>query len=355
MAKALEIIISRDNISCLTTNLLKTFISASADPLRMVTVSVLGYESTRAGIQSIQDLKRSRFDEIDSYQELQPLGHGGNGNCFLLRRKSDQALRVCKVIRRINAEEPLEATVLLKILPRHDRILQLHDLIIHTGTFQLYFDYYSGGDLHHLIKEYTVNRLLIPELLLRHCFLQLVEALHYIHDGYDKRSSYKIPPAWKSVIHGDIKPANIFVRFPSRISGLSYNYPSLVLGDFGSASFISSREAGTYRWQPPELPVTSKGADVWAVGAVIHAMAHDGMAPIDPLPAHVQDTYQNRLAWELYGEARNPIPLYGRYSERLHDYVFRALDLNPYTRSSSCELDLMISWALKDHDLLLEI
>lgn len=306
-------------------------------------------------VHSIQNLKRSRFDEIDSYQELQSLGHGGNGNCFLLRRRSDKALRVCKVTRRFDQKEPPEATILLRILPLHDLILQCHGLNTKTGTFQLYFDYHPGGDLSHLIRQYTDDRLLLPESLLRHCLLQLVEALCFIHDGYDKRLNYKIPPAWTSVIHGDIKPENIFIRFPPRISGISSRYPSLVLGDFGSASLTSLREAGTYRWQPPELPVTSKGADVWAVGAVIHAMAHDGRAPVDPLPTYVQDTYQNRLAWELCGEARNPIPLYRRYSRRLHDCVFQALDLDPYTRSSTRELDLMVSWALKDHDVLLEI
>ena len=302
----------------------------------------------------IQNLKRSRFDEFDSYQAVQPLGYGGNGNCFLLRRKSDQALRVCKVTHRFNQEEPREATILLKILPRHDRIVQLHTLITHSRTFQLYFDYYSGGDLSYLIKDYTINRLLPPESLLRHCFSQLVEALCFIHNGDDKRSKYKGATTWTSVIHGDIKPENIFLRFPSRDSRMSYGHPSLVLGDFGSASLEESSRTGTYRWQPPELPATSKGADVWAAGAVIHAMAHDGKAPIDPLPAHVQDTYQNRLAWELCGQARNPMPLYRRYSRRLHNCVFQALELDPQIRFSSRELDFMVSWAFKDYDVLLE-
>ena len=300
----------------------------------------------------IQNLKRSRFGEKDIYQELQPLGHGGNGNCFLLRRRSDQALRVCKVIYRFGQKEPREATI-LKLLPHHDRVIQLHDLITHPETFQLYFDYCSGGDLSHLIKKYTSDQLFIPESLLRHCFLQIVEALCFIHDGYDEWKNYRTSPTWVPVIHGDIKPENIFIRFPSQLSQTSPNHPSFVLGDFGSASLVPSREAGTYRWQPPELPVTSKGADVWAVGAVIHAMAHDGRAPIDPLPAHVPGTDQNWLAWELCWEARNPIPLIGRYSRRLHDCVFQALDPNPYTRSSSRELDLMVTWALKDYDVLL--
>ncbi len=51
----------------------------------MLTVPDLLLQSTYDDVHSIQKLKRSRFDEIDSYEELQPLGHGGNGNCFLLK------------------------------------------------------------------------------------------------------------------------------------------------------------------------------------------------------------------------------------------------------------------------------
>lgn len=298
-------------------------------------------------IIDIKGLKRSRFDETDSYQELRVLGYGGNGNCYLLKRRSDQALRVCKVTYRFHEKEPREATILLKILPRHPRILNLHDVIIHARTFQLYFDYYSGGDLSDLIKDYNERQTLIPEPLLWNCFRQLAEALNFIHYGFDERSDYGMQPTWISVIHGDIKPENVFLRFPNgTTSHTLQNYPFLVLGDFGSASLYPLRRVGTYIWQPPEIPMTSKGADVWATGAVIHAMAHNGDAPIAPLPDYIESTHQNWLEWYQSPEARVPIPLYRYYSKRLHDCVFDALDLNPRTRCSSLELSLRIPWPL---------
>ena len=119
---------------------------------RQFSVSRLKLNHTSSDIIEVKQLRRSRFDERDSYQELQSLGHGGNGNCYLLRRRSDQALRVCKIINRFHEKEPWEATILFNVLPRHHRILELYEVTIHARTFQLYFDYYSGGDLAYLIQ-----------------------------------------------------------------------------------------------------------------------------------------------------------------------------------------------------------
>ena len=191
----------------------------------------------------------------------------------------------------------------------------------------------------------------MPESLLWNCFHQLAEALNFIHYGYDERSNHGISPTRTPVIHGDIKPENIFLHLVDQAMSSSCQYPSLVLGDFGFASFHDSSQAGTHKWQPPETPVTSKGADVWATGAVIHAMAHKGKAPIAPLPVHMEDTDQNRLIWYQSRDARDPIPLDGYYSKRLHDIVFDALYLNPLTRATSLELFLSIPLPLDIYDV----
>ncbi len=283
---------------------------------------------------NVRDYKRSRFDEAESYKQVGHVGSGGYGNCLLLQKTSNMALRVCKIQRRSkNISEPLEIEILRDILNDHPRIVRLYDVIMHTNTMQLYFDYYPGGDLFKLMARYFDEWQPMPESFLWHCFLQISEGLAYIHHGYDRRQLSGPPHAseWQPIIHGDIKPENIFLGAPTPDS---HGYPSLVLGDFGLATIDEISVSGTWKWQPPELPMTSKKADVWALGAVIHALAHDGRPPLRPRPDGMApcDFYR-------WPGARLPTSLLGIYTTELHDLVIHgALQFNPEARYSSLEL-----------------
>ena len=283
-------------------------------------------------IRRVRDLKRSRFDELDSYKQVGHVGSGGYGNCLLLQKRSSMSLRVCKIQKRSKSiAEPLEVELLRDILDDHPRIVRLHEAIMQPNTLQLYFDYYPGGDLFGLMIRYFDVWENIPEPFIWHCFLQLSEALAYIHHGYDRRQLCASHPNWQQVIHGDLKPENIFLGPPTPDS---HGYPSLVLGDFGLATIDEVCAPGTWKWQPPELPMTSKQADVWALGAIIHALAHDGRAPLRPRPEGMssQDFYR-------WPGAREPTSLLGLYSEELHNLViYGALEFNPYARYTSLEL-----------------
>ena len=283
---------------------------------------------------NVKDLKRSRFDEVENYKQVGHVGSGGYGNCLLLQNRSNQALRVCKVQKRIKqVSEPLEIEILRDILHDHPRIVRLHEAITHTHTMQLYFDYYPGGDLFQLNARYVDLWEPVPESFIWHCFLQLAEALAYIHHGWDRRHAYGPPPApdWQPIIHGDIKPENVFLGPPTEDS---HGYPSLVLGDFGLATVEERRSPGTWKWQPPELPMTSMKADVWALGAIIHFLAHDGRPPLRQRP-------QSMLHRDFYRwpGARQPISFLGAYSTELHNLViYGALEYDPEFRYSSLQV-----------------
>ena len=285
-------------------------------------------------LDSVRDLKRSRFDEVESYKQVGHVGSGGYGNCLLLQKKSNMTLRVCKVQKRSKGtSEPLEIEILRDILHDHPRIVRLHEAIMHTHTMQLYFDYYPGGDLFNVIDRYVESWSFMPESFIWHCFLQLSEALAFIHHGYDRRRLCALPPAseWQPIIHGDIKPENIFLGPPT---DESHGYPSLVLGDFGLATIEECPLAGTWKWQPPEIPMTSKKADVWALGAVIHALAHEGNAPLRPRPG-----WMPHYDFYRWPEAREPMSFLGAYSTELHNLVIHGvLEFDPEFRYSSLEV-----------------
>ena len=285
-------------------------------------------------IENVRDFKRSRFDEVESYRQVGHVGSGGFGNCLLLQKRSNMTLRVCKVQKRSKSiSEPLEIEILRDILHDHPRIVRLHEAIMHTYTMQLYFDYYPGGDLYGVIARYVQEWETVPESFIWHCFLQLSEGLAYIHHGLDRRQLCGPPPAseWQPIIHGDIKPENIFLGPPTEDS---HGYPSLVLGDFGLATIYEWPVSGTWKWQPPELPMTSMKADVWALGAVIHALAHEGHAPLRPCPEGM--AYRDFCRWPA---AREPMSLLGNYSTELHNLVIHGtLQFNPHARFSSLEV-----------------
>ena len=283
---------------------------------------------------NVRNYKRSRFDELENYKQVGHVGSGGYGNCLLLQKRSNMTLRVCKIQKRSkDISEPLEIEILRDILYDHPRIVRLHEAITHTHTMQLYFDYYPGGDLFKLMAHYFEEWQGVPESFIWHCFLQISEGLAYIHHGYDRRQLGGSPPAsdWQPIIHGDIKPENIFLGPPTPDS---HGYPSLVLGDFGLATVDEIPVAGTWKWQPPELPMTSKKADVWALGAVVHALAHEGRAPLRHRPdgMHPQDFY----SWP---RARQRMSLLGNYTTELHELVIHGtLEFNPQARPSSLEV-----------------
>ena len=283
---------------------------------------------------NVKNYKRSRFDEVENYKQVGHVGSGGYGNCLLLQKRSNLSLRVCKVQKRPKSVlEPLEVEILRDILYDHPRIVRLHDAIMHTHTMQLYFDFYPGGDLYKLMVRYFEEWQAVPESFIWHCFLQISEGLAYLHHGYDRRTLDGLPPAseWQTIIHGDIKPENIFLGPPTPET---HGYPSLVLGDFGLATIDEIPVAGTWMWQPPELPMTSTKADVWALGSVIHALAHEGQPPLRTRPADI-----DRSDFYRWPAAREPMSLLGDYSTELHNLVVHGtLEFDPRARYSSLEV-----------------
>ena len=286
------------------------------------------------GCRDVRDFRRSRFDEVESYKEVGHVGSGGFGNCLLLQKKSNMTLRVCKIQRRSKrVSQSIEVGILRDILYDHPRIIRLHEAIMHANTMQLYFDYYPGGDLYGVMAHYFDICEPVPESFLWHCLLQISEGLAFIHHGYDRRQLCGPPPSseWQPIIHGDIKPENIFLGPPTPDS---HGYPSLVLGDFGLATIHEVPVAGTWMWQPPELPITSGKADVWALGAIIHSMAHDGDGPLRQCPPWMAPN--NFFRWP---EARAPMPLPGHFSAELHNLVIHGtLAINPMARYSSLQV-----------------
>ncbi len=236
------------------------------------------------------------------YEAIKQIGNDSEGVCTLVKGRTDSQLRVIKTVQypKIVHGKPIEAKILHDLLgKRHENIIQLHgyDILEEIHLVQYHFEYCSGGDLHDLIVRYDDHNARFPEPFIWKVFHQLMSALEYLHRGFDQRTN-------NGIVHRDVKPENVFVRR----SQYSMEYPDVVLADFGSASldFATHEPAGTYFWQPPEIPRKAPKGDVYAVGSIIHFMIHL-TTPMLPLPSGVAPTERNEDIWELKPDSRQPI------------------------------------------------
>lgn len=295
---------------------------------------------------------RYLFAKTDEDKEdlLGLIGEGGNGQVHLVREKTSSELMACKILKSKKSLDH-EVRILADVLPSNDRILQFRKFLVTALTAQVYYDYCDGGDLDAFTANYLSHNSPIPESFIWHCFLELSEAVAFLHYGYNRHEPKRTPSSteWTAVLHRDIKPANILLRLPAdRRPSYERSYPSLVLADFGHACLMPrtgllqhDHLVGTLVWNPPETPLWSMAGDIWTVGAVISAMATDGKPPIFPFPSDWPCTVETIQHWHLSPEARDPRKLArspGGYSRDLQCVLSFLLRMDLRTRPSALRL-----------------
>lgn len=164
-----------------------------------------------------------------------------------------------------------EAYVLLGILKTnlqaHPNIIQLFQCVTtkaRAGLFLhiLQMEYCDGGDLWELNSRCLKHGARIPKSLVIHIFKSLVTALAYLHHGLillpngttQRHFLPASPKRWQTILHNDIKPENILLRWPASASESS-RFPEIVLSDFGTSG-IENKAFGprdTYRYAAPEI------------------------------------------------------------------------------------------------------
>lgn len=119
-------------------------------------------------------------------ETVQFLAKGGEGECNLVR--CNGVLVVRKTV--LNPRErqyyehgddtPREVRILRDMLPKNERIINLlcHNEV--PGALDLYYEYYSGGDLDCFIHKYLSIEKDVPEAFIWHVYLQCLEALAYL-------------------------------------------------------------------------------------------------------------------------------------------------------------------------------
>jgi len=212
---------------------------------------------------------------------------GEAASCIVMQHISTKRLRKLYVFKTITNQRSLrshsewgivsnEAFVLLEILKTnlqpHPNIIQLFNCITSKAISGiplhiLQMEYCSGGDLWDLNQRFAKRGARIHKTLVAHAFTSLIAALAYLHHGLILSSNntlkrWYLPASshrWQCILHNDIKPENILLRWPCSTpvtsSTFTHRFPEIVLSDFGIAGVEGKvlGPKGTYRYSAPEV------------------------------------------------------------------------------------------------------
>ncbi|EGG20598.1 protein serine/threonine kinase [Cavenderia fasciculata] len=260
---------------------------------------------------------------MDKYEHVGYLGKGSFGCVSKIKRKEDGRILVWKEINYGEMKEKEkqllvnEVNILQKL--KHTNIVRYYDRIIDAHQTKIYIimEYCVGGDLGQLIQKCKSDRQPIEEEVIWRTLLQILSALHEIHNRKDG-----------VILHRDLKPGNLFLDDRGNIK----------LGDFGLAKILTGGAqhaqtfVGTPHYMSPEQiyskPYNDK-SDVWSVGCLIYEMA-----TFKP-PFHEAVTH-NQLYDKIKQGVYDPVPNY--YSKDLSDVISKMMTLDNHKRPSVHDL-----------------
>ncbi|CAE7256440.1 NEK4 [Symbiodinium microadriaticum] len=255
------------------------------------------------------------------YEDLKVIGRGQYGKAHLVRSEGDEQYYIAKTIDLtcLSSKERETAKQEVALLSRlnHPNIVSYKDNFFmgaNQDTLVIIMQYCEGGDLATYIKDMLKKKTRIDEYQIMHYFVQILQALQYIHG--------------ERILHRDLKTSNLFLMKSKSV---------VKLGDFGISRVLEgSIEAaitvvGTPYYMSPEVcenkPYTFK-SDVWSLGCCLyelcmlkHAFSADNLLG---------------LVYKIVSDKYEPIP--ERYTPQLNTLIQRMLEKNAEQRPSVRDL-----------------
>ena len=219
------------------------------------------------------ELKYDQFFSLDNFKlifsngESELIGKGSFGQVYLAENKLNKRKYAIKhmqkddVIKYLNDLEPIYNEIDIQSRCSHPNIIKLYYVKETEESFDLVLEYAKYGTLFDLV----VPQKGLPEKLVFKFFIQIVNAIKFLHDN--------------NIIHRDIKPENILLFDNNVVKlcdfGLSVKCESTLPG--GSFS-------GTTEYMSPELINNEdygKEVDLWMLGILLYEMIHS-ISPFRP-------------------------------------------------------------------------
>jgi 5'-AMP-activated protein kinase catalytic alpha subunit len=250
---------------------------------------------------------KDELENVGDYIIGRTLGKGTFGKVKLGIHKPSGEKVAIKILEKVMITSMIDVVRLkreihiLKLL-RHPSIIQLYDLIETDERIYLVMEYADGGELY----TYIVERHRVEEDQARRFFLQLIDAVEYIHSH--------------NIVHRDLKPENLLLD----------RHKNVKICDFGLSNVYSERRAletpcGSPCYAAPEMVAGDRydglSVDLWSCGVVLFAMIC-GYLPFED-PDHT-------VLYKKIIKAEYVIP--GFISDDAKNLIRSILNVNPDTR-----------------------
>lgn len=228
--------------------------------------SLTGFYINQRGMAVQQHRLDNSFVPNDTYKQVRKLEQGHEGVCVLSKSKTTSKLVVIKYVRCRKYHVPTEAKILLDRLRPHPNVVEIFATRrspLKYRTSAIFMEYCNGGDLLEQLSKFQDLRISSPNVFTLHLFASLACALAYIHHGIrcETASPYLESRHHEPIIHGDLKPDNVFLLWRP---GCEYGLPEIVLGDCGLAELECNSWGicGTIQYESPESRAVSVLRDI---------------------------------------------------------------------------------------------
>ena len=196
--------------------------------------------------------------QIGKYKCLKVIGQGSFSVVTLVVDTTNQQTFACKVCSRkmlIENEifDRFEREVRILQMLNHPNIVSVENVVFDENYIYLIMEYCKRGELF----QYIIDNQKIDEKLARRMFLQIVNAIAYIHS--------------KGIAHRDMKPENVLLD-----SDLNAKIADFGLCHPNAAKALLQTPCGSPFYAPPEVinneEYDGKACDIWSIGVVLFTM-----------------------------------------------------------------------------------
>ncbi len=279
-----------------------------------------------------------------NFDLLKPLGRGGGGEVYLVRRTGESRLFAMKVVRKIDAfssssslRHALDERLCLELARSSPFIVRLEHAFQDERALYHVTEFCRGGDLRQALHRHPKGR--FSETEARRLFAQLVLAVQHLHS--------------LDILYRDLKPDNVL---------LSSDGQDVRLCDFGLAKVLTNGRfgrtksfCGTSQFMAPEMVRHRSygiSVDLWGLGALFYRVLV-GHAPFSDVRPDIEN--RRNEAHEVYDRIQlDDLSVPGWLSQSAQEMLTGLLQKREEDRWNMSDLFESTFFADVDWDVLLE-